>query len=78
MRRKDELEGFVYGGLDELDSRARQLLRETFPGVDLERILIMEEGGTPPSPIFAFALMGVGGFMIVAMLGAAISGRRRR
>lgn len=77
MKRMNQLSGFVYGGIEELDTRARRLLHKAYPALDLERIVIVEEGGGPPSRVFAFVLMGAGGFIVLATLAAAVAGRRR-
>lgn len=77
MKRADELCGFVYGGIDELDTRARRMLSRAYPALDLEHIVIMEEGAGPPSSIFAFVLMAAGGFIILAALAAVASDLRR-
>ncbi|MDJ0848593.1 MAG: hypothetical protein QNK04_09465 [Myxococcota bacterium] len=61
--------GLVVNRIYELKDDEEELIRQSFPGVSLERLLVLEEGRTPASERKAFAMMGGGALLAVVGLG---------
>ena len=66
---EDGLEGLVTNRIAPLDSRARKLLAERFPHVDLEKVWMIDEGRRPWSERSVRAMSGLGKLLLV---GAAL------
>jgi len=85
--REASVEGLVINRIESLDAEEKRLIREGLPGVDLSRVLILEENRTPTSgtgSVLLFVLAGaagVGGVVLIAMkdrVGGAAGGRPGR
>lgn len=74
--RADRLQGLVVNQVRALDADARRLLRESFPLLPLDQVLILEEGRQPTSTVKAMGVMGGGG--LLSLLGLASLFLRRR
>lgn len=61
------VEGLVVNVVDPLDTEESNLIRQSFPGIDLQRVLILEQGRTPSSSMQSIGMMAGGG--ILAILG---------
>lgn len=82
MKRERSVEGLVINRIRELDSEERRLIGKQFPGLDLRRVLILDEGRRPTSGggamlMFVAAGVLVVGGAVVALLALNDPGRRR-
>lgn len=60
------LQGLVINRIESLDSEEAGLLRESFPHIDLDNVLIVEEGRSPSSQKKSVGMMAGGGVLILA------------
>ncbi len=59
------IEGLVVNSINSLDSEEEDLIRQSFPGVDLDRIIILEKDRKPMAVVFSMGMMAGGVAMIV-------------
>lgn len=64
------LQGLVVNRIESLDREERNLLRENFPQVDFEKVLIVEDGRKPASLFKSAGLVGGGG--LLSLFGVAL------
>lgn len=81
LRNPSGIRGVVVNSIDPLSSRHREALQEHYPGIDLSRCVIVEEGR---APVDELTIQLSAGFACVLLLGgllllgwAALLGRRR-
>ena len=69
---KASIEGVVVNTVESLGSKETALMAKMYPGTDLSKCWILEEGRQPTSPVAAMGFMGggalmfIGGFVVVA------------
>ncbi|MEM7263246.1 MAG: hypothetical protein AAF488_14745 [Planctomycetota bacterium] len=68
------VKGLILNRISPLDSQDRQIIRREFPGVDLDELLVLEEGRTPMAPSTAVGLVVGGGVLMI--LGLVVLVRR--
>ena len=56
----ESVRGLIVNRIYELKDDELELIRQSFPGVSLDRLLVLEEGRTPATARKAFAMMGGG------------------
>lgn len=66
--RSRELVGLSSGRFGGLPPIERDFVAQTFPGIDPERVMLVEEGVVPPPPGATRGLWGFGGLMVVLAL----------
>lgn len=71
LRQEAGFRGLVTEGGENLDARAKRLLRENYPGTDFSGCLLIEEEPTAPLPAVYHAALGLGAGLLAA--GAAWS-----
>ena len=64
LRRRTRIQGLVVNRIEELGTEEKNLLRQDYPGMDLDKCLILEEG-RQPSGFGAVFLMGGGGLALL-------------
>ncbi len=70
--------GMVANRVRSLSTDEVALIRQSFPAVDLERVLIIEEGRKPSSATKSYGMIGGGALVAIAPLaGLAMRARRR-
>ena len=75
----DGVQGMLVNKVRSLSAEERQLVGEGFPNVDLDSLLILEEGRQPSSVGTSFAFMGGGAVLALApIVGFAIRGKSRK
>jgi hypothetical protein len=62
---KDSIKGLVVNRIDSLDSEEEKLLKESFPQVDMRKVLILEENRKPASFFKSLGLIAVGLLFLV-------------
>jgi hypothetical protein len=62
---QESLQGLVINSIEGLDKEERKLLNECFPGVDLDKIVILEDGREPMSVFVSIGAMALGAFVSV-------------
>ena len=60
--------GLVINKIKKLDGKERELMNQSFPKVDLDKVLILEEGRTPTSSVAALGMIVGGVVLIIAGL----------
>jgi len=70
------VEGLVINRIESLNSEETDLVRQSFPEIDIEKILILEEGRKPSSKVKSFGMMGGGG--VLAVVGVLLLFARRK
>ena len=70
---KDRIAGLLVSEIRSLDDEEQQLLKETFPSLDLSDVVILEHGRRPASAAGAYARIGFG---VLALGGVAVLGLR--
>lgn len=71
------VQGLVINRISSLDDEEAELIKSSFPSLDLEKVLILEEGRKPSSTAKAGGMMGGGGIVILAGLGWLIVSRKK-
>ena len=81
LRNPSGLRGLVVNSIDPLGSNHRDFLQEHYPGIDLSRCVIVQEGRVPLDEFFIQMQTGLGCILLVGgllLLGlVALMGRRR-
>ncbi len=70
----DTLGGLVINEIASLDSEEKKLLSESYPGVDFDKVWILEHGRVPAGAGKMYGLMGGGLALLVLGLGIGASG----
>ncbi|MBN2685315.1 MAG: hypothetical protein JXR40_08545 [Pontiellaceae bacterium] len=73
----ESVQGLVINRISSLDDEEAELIKSAFPSLDLEKVLILEEGRKPSSNLKAGGMMGGGGILILAGLGWLIVSRKK-
>lgn len=66
LQREEGVQGIVINEIESLGTEEADLMRESFPGADLENVLLIEEGRTPTSTMNSLGMMG-GGIVLIAL-----------
>ena len=61
----DLVQGLVINRIENLDSEEKNLIRQNFPQIDLEQVLIVEQDREPSSRSKSWGMMGGGGILIL-------------
>ena len=72
----DSVEGMVTNKIKSLTSEEKVHLGESFPGLDLDKLIILEEGRTPTSAAGSLGLMAGGGLLILGGIVSMFAGKR--
>ena len=72
---KTDIQGLIVNRIEELDSKEKQLVRESFPTVNMSKLLILEEGRKPSSMFKSFGMMGGGAVLSILGIGMFFMGR---
>lgn len=75
---EDSRQGLIVNKIDSLDSDETKLIKQSFPAIDLDKVLILEDGRTPSSGLMSWGMM-IGGALIALggvglYLGGLVSG----
>lgn len=62
------VDGMIINKIGGLDAEERQLLQQSFPAANLDRLLVLDKGRTPQDPMIAMAMMGGGGILALGGL----------
>jgi len=62
------IKGLVVNAGESLGSQEKELIRESYPHVDFDKVLILQEGATPTPVSTAIAMMAGGGVCALAFL----------
>ncbi len=73
----EPVSGLLVNRIRKLGKDERELLAQSFPGLDLGRVLILEEGRKPASAGWAFGLMGGGAALVLTGCVWVLGGMRR-
>ena len=71
------VEGMVTNKIKSLTSEEKKYLGESFPGLDLDKLIILEEGRTPTSAGGSLGLMAGGALLIVGGLFSMVASSKR-
>jgi hypothetical protein len=72
----DAVQGLIVNGVRSLGVEERNLLGSSFPTLNLDRVLILEEGRTPSSMTSCLGLLGSGAALLLAALYFVLVKRR--
>jgi hypothetical protein len=78
MAGRDTIEGVVVNAFDPLPPEVADTLRKTFPGVDFDKVWVLDEGRTPPTATKGYVMLGVGATLALIALGLAATGALAR
>lgn len=70
LKGEDSLEGLVINQVESLDKEEKNLIRSSFPGADLEHVVIIQAGRKPTPLIKSLGM--VGGGVLLAVLGIVL------
>ncbi|HUT10336.1 MAG TPA: hypothetical protein VMY42_07565 [Thermoguttaceae bacterium] len=71
------VQGLVINRIDSLDSEEKKLIKESFPLVKLDNVLILEEGRKPASLLLSLGMIFGGVALVVAGIGAFVVKNRQ-
>ena len=72
---KKNMTGLVINSINSLNDDEKRLIQESFPKVNFNKVVIIEEGREPSSTTSSFAMMGGGVFIIFIGIAVAFKGR---
>ena len=72
---KKDMTGLVINSINSLNNNERRLIKQSFPKINFNKIVIIEEDRKPSSTMTSFAMMGGGVFIILAGLLFAVKVR---
>jgi hypothetical protein len=72
----DTLTGLIVNEIDSLGSEERRLLAQSYPGIDLGNVYILEHGRKPAGAGKIFGFMGSGALLVLIGLGSFFVGGR--
>lgn len=75
IRDEDSIEGLVINKIDSLDKEEKELLKQSFPNADLDKVLILEDGRKPAPMIKWLGMIGGGILLILVGIGIVIKSR---
>ncbi len=67
IAQESSVQGLLINRIDSLDAEEKKLLRESFPSVDVDKVMILQEGRKPSSIFLSLGMM-LGG-MVLSLLG---------
>ena len=76
MASESGVKGLLINRIKSLDEEESRLLRESFPQLDISKVLILEQNRKPSSVIFSFGAMGLGVFVVLTGL-VSLKGERK-
>jgi hypothetical protein len=65
LAREEKVSGLIFNGWGSLDAEDKRLLKEMFPKVELEKLIIVHENRQPASTAFSFGMIGGGGLLAI-------------
>jgi len=71
---EDKIQGLVINLVESMDSEEEKLIKQTFPKLNIDDVLIVEEGRKPSSALASFGMMGGGGLLSLLGLGWLAAG----
>lgn len=77
IQEPDSVQGLVVNRIESLKDDEKKFIRESFPSVNFDKLLLLEEGRTPSSTGTPFAIMG-GGVLLMLVAGGLLVARRKR
>jgi hypothetical protein len=75
IEHKDAVQGLVINAVRDPAEEEARLIRENFPAIDLEKLIVLEEGRTPSSVLSYLLFMGGGAALILLAVASFIMGR---
>lgn len=72
----DAVQGLIVNRITSLDSEEKDLVRSSFPDVNLDRLLILEDGRAPASIAKSGGMMAGGGLLSLVGIGLFFGGRK--
>jgi len=72
LAQEDRVSGLVVNQISSLGRQERDLLRESFPELDFDKLIILAEGREPSSPSQSFGMMSGGGVLLLFGLGLGL------
>ena len=71
------LQGMVVNSIESLSDEENDLIRQGFPGVNPEKVILLEKGRKPAGPGKKFGMIGGGVLLVLLGLGWFIAGFRK-
>lgn len=75
-KREAGVRGLVVNRIETLGSQERNLLQGSFPGLDLDKVLILEEGRAPSSFVYCSGMVALGVALLIGGVAALLAQRR--
>ena len=75
---QNAIEGVVVNAFDPAPPGIVEALRQTFPGVDFDKVWVLDHGRTPPSPSRGYVMLGIGAVFVLIALGLAATAAMAR
>jgi len=75
---RPSIQGLVINQIDSLDSEEEELLLSSFPGLDMDKVLILEDGRTPASLGKSLGMTLGGGLISLLGLGWLVVGHKEK
>jgi len=72
----EEVKGLLINRISSLGSEEEKLVRETFPNVNVDKLLILEDGREPSSALKSMGMMGGGVVLVLGGLASFFIGRK--
>lgn len=69
---QESIQGLIINKLDSLDSDEEELIQSSFPNLDMKKVLILEEGRSPISPLKGYGFITLGSLLILGSIGALL------
>lgn len=73
---EDTLQGLVVSEIEDLDLEEKNLLQESYPGIDFEAVQIFEPGRRPKGVAAVYGMLGGGGVLGLGALAMLVPWRR--
>jgi hypothetical protein len=74
LKVEESLQGLVINKIKTLDKKEAELIKQSFPTLDLDDILIVEEGRKPSSGLKSWSMIIGGGVLVLAGVGLFLAG----
>lgn len=74
LKVEDSLQGLVINKIKSLDKKEAELIKQSFPSMDLDEILIVEDGREPSSGLKTWSMIIGGGVLALAGVGLFLAG----
>ena len=78
LKEKQGIVGLVISEIEELEDDEKRLLRESFPKVNFDKVLILEENRTPMTGVMALGILAGGVVLVLVGVGLLILPLGRR